>query len=61
MTGPAWFGRAGDRSRAYLVVVKSEDGNKTKKVYRDDPGGDGQEIVKEVSVCPKCAGARSQT
>ena len=25
------------------------------KIKRDDPGGEGQEIVKEISVCPGCA------
>jgi hypothetical protein len=42
------------RSRANVVVVH-EAGKKPKKEYRDDPGGDGQEIVKEVIVCPACA------
>jgi hypothetical protein len=42
------------RSRANVVVVY-EAGKKPKKEYRDDPGGEGREIVKEVIVCPTCA------
>jgi hypothetical protein len=42
------------RSRANVVVV-IEPPKKPKKEYRDDPGGDGQEIVQELIVCSKCA------
>jgi hypothetical protein len=28
---------------------------KPKKVFIDDPGGEGWEIVQEVAVCPDCA------
>jgi hypothetical protein len=42
------------RSKANVVVVK-EPPKKPKKEYRDDPGGDGQEIEKEMIVCPTCA------
>jgi hypothetical protein len=47
------------RSMANAVVVH-EPGKKPKKQYRDDPGGDGQEIVKEVIVCPTCAAKNGQ-
>ncbi len=33
---------------------------KLKKEYRDDPGGEGQEIVQEVIVCPACAANNGQ-
>jgi hypothetical protein len=44
------------RSKANVVVRKPESGRrrKTKKEYRDDPGGEGHEIVREVIVCPNC-------
>lgn len=42
------------------VVVVHEAGKKPKKEYRDDPGGEGQEIVKEVIVCPTCAAKNGQ-
>src|SRR5262249_30673384 len=43
------------RSRANIVVRQREDDKKPKKEYVDDPGGAGQEIVREVTVCPACA------
>ena len=42
------------RSRANVVVVH-EPPKKPKKEYRDDPGGEGEETVNEVIVCPSCA------
>jgi hypothetical protein len=42
------------------VVVIHEPGKKPKKVYRDDPGGEGHEIVKEVMVCLTCASLHRQ-
>jgi hypothetical protein len=47
------------RSRANVVVV-SEPPKKRKKEYRDDPGGEGREIAKEVIVCPTCAAKNVQ-
>jgi hypothetical protein len=44
------------RSRANVVFRKRKDDRKPKKEYRDDPGGEGQEIVREVTICPTCAG-----
>jgi hypothetical protein len=43
------------RSRANVLVRRPEPRKKPKKEYRDDPGGEGQEIVREVTVCPVCA------
>jgi hypothetical protein len=43
------------RPRANIVVRKPAPDKKPKKDFRDDPGGEGQEIVQEVIVCPKCA------
>jgi hypothetical protein len=40
--------------------VVHEEGKKPKKEYRDDPGGEGQENVKEMMVCPACAAKNSQ-
>ena len=40
------------RSKAN-TFVRTEAG-KRKRFYTDDPGGEGQEVVKEVIVCPKC-------
>jgi hypothetical protein len=48
------------RSRANVVVRKRTADKKPKKEYRDDPGGEGQEIVKEVMVCPDCAARNGQ-
>jgi hypothetical protein len=47
------------RSRANVVVVH-ESFRKPKTEYRDDPGGEGREIVKEVKVCPACATRNGQ-
>lgn len=35
-------------------------GQEPKKEYRDDPGGEGQEIEKELIVCPNCAAKNGQ-
>jgi hypothetical protein len=43
------------RSRANVVIRKPEPGKKPKREYRDDPGGEGEEIVRELTVCPACA------
>jgi hypothetical protein len=42
------------RARANALVRTSETG-KRKAYHTDDPGGQGQEVVQEVSVCPACA------
>lgn len=34
-----------------------EPGNKSRVRTRDDPGGSGREIVREVALCPPCAAA----
>jgi len=49
------------RSRANVVIRKPKDGKKTKKEFRDDPGGEGHEIVQEVIVCPTCANERKRS
>jgi hypothetical protein len=36
-----------------------ESGNKSRVRYRDDPGGSGREIVREVALCPTCAATAS--
>lgn len=38
------------RPEANVVVVKR------KRETRNDPGGAGQEIAREVTACPRCAG-----
>jgi hypothetical protein len=43
------------RSRANVIYQKPKDGKKSKAVRRDDPGGVGHEIVREVLACPSCA------
>jgi hypothetical protein len=48
------------RSRANVVVRKRANDKKPRKEYRDDPGGDGQEIVQEMIVCPECAEKNGQ-
>jgi hypothetical protein len=48
------------RSRANVVVRKRTTDTKPKKEYTDDPGGEGQEIVQEVIVCPDCATRNGQ-
>jgi len=42
------------RSRAN-TFVRTDDKGKRKVYHTDDPGGKGQEIFKEVAVCPACA------
>ena len=42
-----------------MVICRKKE-NKTKKEFRDDPGGVGQEIVKEVIVCPACSAKNGQ-
>ena len=42
------------RSRANTFVRTDEKG-KRKEYHSDDPGGKGQEVAKEVIVCPTCA------
>ena len=47
------------RPRANTFVRTNETGKR--KVYQtDDPGGAGQEVVKEVMVCPACAARNGQ-
>jgi hypothetical protein len=53
------------RSRQYPVrraanrIIRITDSGKKKEVFIDDPGGAGQEIVREVVVCPSCAARRN--
>jgi hypothetical protein len=47
------------RSRANAFVRTNEAG-KRKEHYTDDPGGEGQEVVEEVIVCPDCAAQNGQ-
>lgn len=47
------------RSRANTFVRTTETG-KRKEYHTDDPGGEGQEIVQEVIVCPSCAARNGQ-
>jgi hypothetical protein len=47
------------RSRANTFVRTDEKG-KRKEHHTDDPGGEGQEIVREVIVCPDCATKNGQ-
>lgn len=42
------------RCRANSFVRTNETG-KRKEYHTDDPGGQGQEVVQEVIVCPACA------
>ena len=49
------------RPRANVLVRKPKPHAKPKKEYRDDPGGQGYEIVKEVIVCPICAAGQGRT
>jgi hypothetical protein len=48
------------RSRANVIVYKRPEDKKRRKKYRDDPGGEGHEIVQEVTVCPGCAARNGQ-
>jgi len=43
------------RSEANVVIVRKPPKWKPKEEDRDDPGGEGQEIVREVIACPACA------
>jgi hypothetical protein len=47
------------RSRANTFIRSNESG-KRKEYHTDDPGGEGQEIVKEVIVCPDCTSQNGQ-
>jgi hypothetical protein len=47
------------RSRANAFVRTNEAG-KRKEYHTDDPGGEGQEVVAEVIVCPDCAAHNGQ-
>lgn len=42
------------RSRANVVVFV-DGGGKRKRVHTDDPGGQGWELVEEVTACRACA------
>src|SRR5262249_24481859 len=48
------------RSRANVVTRQRANDKKPKREYRDDPAGEGQEIVREVIVCPDCAARNGQ-
>ena len=48
------------RSGANVLVRKPAPDKKPKKEYRDDPGGDGYEILQEVIVCAGCASKNGQ-
>jgi hypothetical protein len=43
------------RFRANVVIRRRLKDKKLRKQHRDDPGGGGQEIVREVTACPDCA------
>lgn len=43
------------RSHANLLLRKPAPDKQRRKVYHDDPGGQGQEIVREVLMCARCA------
>ena len=47
------------RSRANTFVRTNEAG-KRKEYHTDDPGGEGEEVVTEVIVCPACAAKNGQ-
>jgi hypothetical protein len=47
------------RSRANPFARTNEAG-KRKEYHTDDPGGEGQEVVVEVIVCPNCAAQNGQ-
>lgn len=38
------------------VVRRPEPGGKSRPYKVDDPGGSGREAVREIVVCPECAG-----
>jgi len=43
------------RSKANKLLDPKHPG-KHRKIFTDDPGGTGLTILKEIRVCPKCAG-----
>jgi hypothetical protein len=47
------------RSKAN-AFFRTSDAGKRKVHHTDDPGGEGQEIVQEVIVCPSCAAQNGQ-
>ena len=47
------------RSRAN-VFVRTNEAGKRKEQHTDDPGGQGQEIAKEVMICPTCASQKAE-
>jgi hypothetical protein len=47
------------RLRANVRIIRKK-GKKKKKEYRDDPGGEGEEIVQEVIACRDCAARNGQ-
>jgi hypothetical protein len=47
------------RPRANVFVRTNAEG-KRKEYHTDDPGGEGQEVVEEVLVCPFCAANNGQ-
>src|SRR5580658_6147739 len=42
------------------TFVRLNDKGKRKEYHTDDPGGEGQEVVKEIVVCPACAARNGQ-
>jgi hypothetical protein len=42
------------------TLIRTNEQGKRKEHQTDDPGGQGQEIVKEVIVCPICAAQNGQ-
>ena len=40
--------------------VRTNEAGKHKEYHTDDPGGEGQEVVKEVIACPACATQNGQ-
>jgi hypothetical protein len=45
------------REGVFRVVEHSKEGRK-RVVLKDDPGGEGFEIVREAIACPRCAAER---
>jgi hypothetical protein len=37
------------------TFLRISETGKRKEYHTDDPGGEGKEVVKEVTVCPACA------
>jgi len=48
------------RSRANVFYRQRPQDKKSKKEFRDDPGGEGREIVEELRVCADCAAKNGQ-